>query len=102
MRKMINWFGFLANLTEKSALFPGLLNSSYFLFRESGTTTHNISTIDKQYFPRGVNFALIATPVNRAERSLTVNVLRGEDGPEEHRNLPMDEAFKVASEDDVI
>ena len=47
-------------------------------------------------FPRGVNFALIATPVNRAERSLTVNVLRGEDGPEEHRNLPMDDAFKVA------
>ena len=38
--------------------------------------------------------------MNRAERSLTVNVLRGEDGPEEHRSLPMDDAFKVASDDD--
>ena len=38
--------------------------------------------------------------MNRAERSLTVNVLRGEEGPEEHRSLPMDDAFKVASDDD--
>ena len=46
-------------------------------------------------FPRGVSFALIVTPANRAERCLTLNVLRGEDGPEEHRNLPMDDVFKV-------
>ena len=60
----------------------------------------SIQCNNDQFIFRGVNFALIATPVNRAERSLTVNVLRGEDGPEEHRSLPMDDAFKVTSDDD--
>jgi hypothetical protein len=44
---------------------------------------------------RGVTFALIITPTNRAERSLTVNVLKGENGPTEHRALPLEDAMNV-------